>query len=1096
MAALHHRLIMAPFPALELWLVDELAGSAHGGGRLGRVTLLSDAALVRWRVQSALRAESISGSGPRWLSLSDFAEQLAPSQTALPLLPRGGADAILRAATRGAAGDGYFAPVLDRPGLRAAILSVLDELAHSGAGDPQAGAASLRVVAEAAAQGPAKLASLARLLVAYRDVLAGRYLDPAERLTAALQAIQDGTASVPDPLYVYWFTDFSELVRQFLSACSERVAVTALLPHDGSSACRGLDALREFYVGLGCETIELPTESAAACQRERVRRAWFAPDSQPNEPQNEADGSLAIVAAPGETREVREAVREVAKSIRAGVPAGESAILFRDGARYRSLAHEILQSACIPHYIPGGLHLSETPAGRAALLLLRLAGSELRRNDVIEFFLVAPLDWEAISAAGEAVEVVAVEPRPAVWDRLTRQAGIVKGAGQWTGRLQALQTSLTERLAKASDDAQMERLRLEIEQVAALQQYAGTLFAWLDALAVPRPWQDAVDHLAGLLREIFVSSDDSKRVVAVIEELGLLAGLEPDGDAIAFQNAAAGAISQAMAPFGRFGEGVFVGDLTNARGLCFRLVCLLGVGERMFPAPSPIEPVLDDDERRALNALGPGRIGVPGDRAGGEDLLFHFVLHAASERLMLCYPFINAEGKERLPSHFLLRAGEVLTGSQVDAQALARAPGYRRISAARLAPDEPADALTPLEYDLSEVLRAIAKARAEGSGNDPAGPPVSERLGYLDRLTPAFARARIAVAARWGSRTFGAYDGAFQSAVARKRIARRRGLEGRPLAPTALEAYATCPRRYFLANVLALAPVEEPEAVWRLRADHRGTLVHTIMERLYRGLIDEGLVPLVPESRAAYHERLQAIAQEEFARAQAQGLTGPPLLWELEQLSILDDLEEWLQQELGDAAREGLCPVLLESWFGGQPRTGGEPVAPVDYTLNDGRTLAFQGVIDRVDRSADGRRFRVIDYKTGRAWGRVTPNLLQKGQALQLPVYLLAAAKLAGLEADAAGSAEYYYVSRRGGFKRVKFEAEALRSRGEEFATILGAIAGGVEKGCFVPTPGANAANCTFCNFNTVCDARVVNQYEYKKGDPAIQNLLALELIE
>jgi exonuclease V gamma subunit len=52
------------------------------------------------------------------------------------------------------------------------------------------------------------------------------------------------------------------------------------------------------------------------------------------------------------------------------------------------------------------------------------------------------------------------------------------------------------------------------------------------------------------------------------------------------------AIAAKTIRIGRFGEGVFVGDLTNMRGLSFRVVCLLGVSERVFPAPSPRDPLL------------------------------------------------------------------------------------------------------------------------------------------------------------------------------------------------------------------------------------------------------------------------------------------------------------------------------------------------------------------------------------------------------------------------------------------------------------------------------------------------------------------------
>ncbi|MFN8188049.1 MAG: PD-(D/E)XK nuclease family protein [Gaiellales bacterium] len=119
-----------------------------------------------------------------------------------------------------------------------------------------------------------------------------------------------------------------------------------------------------------------------------------------------------------------------------------------------------------------------------------------------------------------------------------------------------------------------------------------------------------------------------------------------------------------------------------------------------------------------------------------------------------------------------------------------------------------------------------------------------------------------------------------------RRGPRRPGRPHRPaLAPTNLETYAACPHRYFLGNVLSLAPVEEPEAVQRIAANEKGSAVHAILERFLAELGDEGVSPVAHEAHLA---RLREIAGEELARAEAEGITGYPLLWEYDRRRILE----------------------------------------------------------------------------------------------------------------------------------------------------------------------------------------------------------------
>lgn len=1078
-----HRLVTGSFSQLADWLVQEVGSTLDSTGAAG-ITLLTGARLAGIQLRRQLEDDGVSSDYLSLQTWAEFIQSLAEVSPALPRqLARGGDDALLRQVARRIPADGYLASALDTAGLRRALLETFSELAQGGFGDARAVSATLTAVAEHSA----KLPDLAHLFTAYRQALADRYADDASLISAAIENVRFGRIQPPPHLYIHGFLTIAPLGRELLSACSAGSSITLLLFDDMGDG--PLDELMAFAQSLSATHITLP-DMDPPTNLARVRARWLDP-SQHDAPTDatEADDSLAVVGAPGGPREVRDAVGEVCAALSRGVPPQEIALLFRHGREYQQLVHEMLDAAGVPHYLPAGLPLDGTPAGRATLLLLRLVESDRRRREVLDFFHAAPLRWEPFIAAVETPDgETLAAPETSAWDRLARDARITGGAGNWQPRLRWLRDQLTTSAAQADGGTRSAAwLEAELQQLSLFEYAVDALVAHLDDLGRPRPWRMAVGHLMAVLERLLRPGDDLTAVLDAIKPLGQLAGLEPDDDPSAFFRAVSAAVGAATVRVGRFHEDVFVGDLTNMRGLSFRVVRLLGLSERAFPAPVQRDPVLDDHERRAINAVGPGRVAVRGEEAGSEELLFTLVLHAARERLVLSYPTTDSEGRPRLPSYFLLRVAEALTGHQLGPEQLHDAlPGYRRVSAARLGPENPADAITPLEFDVAEVERAIAAAARTGDR-------VSARLGYLDRLSPGFARARAALAARMDGHLFGPHDGVFGESAARAQLAERFGLTGHSLSATAVEQYAVCPQRYFLQRILHLKLAEEPEETRRLSPVERGTLVHAILERFYRALIDEGLLPLRRESTEAYRERLHRVAHGLFEEWHGRGVTGAALVWEMDQRALLEDLDEWLLREVEDAEQSGFAPIELEVRFGSNGRSDSAPLAPARFELADGRVIAFQGVIDRIDVTADGQRFRVIDYKSGRVGGVVKPNLLQGGKALQLPVYLRAAAGVEQLGADAMGEAEYYFVTRRAGFRRVSFASTALTQRGGDIEAILRAAATGVAEGQFFAYPGPKSRNCEYCDFTSVCDSRRLALFEQKRTDPAAAAFIALE---
>ena len=133
-------------------------------------------------------------------------------------------------------------------------------------------------------------------------------------------------------------------------------------------------------------------------------------------------------------------------------------------------------------------------------------------------------------------------------------------------------------------------------------------------------------------------------------------------------------------------------------------------------------------------------------------------------------------------------------------------------------------------------------------------------------------------------------------------------------------------------------------------------------------------------------EALLALAAAEFADAELRGVTGYPLLWEMEKQAIADGLRRFFAADadwLGETLAESRAEV---------------PFDDVDVTVDCLGTVRFRGKIDRLD--VVGGEVRVRDFKTGRPdryTARATSQnayTVANGRALQLPVYTAAARQM------------------------------------------------------------------------------------------------------
>ncbi len=208
-------------------------------------------------------------------------------------------------------------------------------------------------------------------------------------------------------------------------------------------------------------------------------------------------------------------------------------------------------------------------------------------------------------------------------------------------------------------------------------------------------------------------------------------------------------------------------------------------------------------------------------------------------------------------------------------------------------------------------------------------------------------------------------------------------LQNHVFTATDLENYRLCPYRFYASAYLNLRQ-DDPFEVEMTPAEI-GSLVHRVLERSLRGSSN----PL-------------KILDEELAQftSDRPHLSKPLLAFQKRRISrMLESVADDLDRER--AAASDWKPLYFEWTFG-------QDNAPLLLKDADGRAAAFRGRIDRIDVNERQKRFLVIDYKTGST--KITGNQIKNGEALQLPIYLLAVQKLLLKDHEPAG-AVYYQLS-------------------------------------------------------------------------------------
>lgn len=811
------------------------------------------------------------------------------------------------------------------------------------------------------------------------------------------------------------------------------------------------------------------TEALAAHRRVFVVASPSDPASDPS------PVAERIVQAADPEDEARAAIRRLLARAEAGTPFHRLAILYTVTEPYARLVPELLDAAAIPWTGPSPRRLGDSATGRVLGGVLDLIGDDFARDAVASWLGSGPI----LDASGRRVP-------GSRWDLVSRDAGIVSGAGQWHDRLDRSRHKLedTLRAARGDDDEpdwHVGRLERDLDHVVQLDAFIHEL---LERTRPPEPttWSSLSGWARALLARYLGGEghradwperelDAARRIESALGDLDSLDDLGTAVDLARFRDALETTLLTSTTHVGRFGTGIYVGPLQTAAGTEFATVAVLGCFEGALPPRGRDDPFLPDVDRTRA-----GSLVTTAERRVERRRDFVAALAAADETL-LCFPRADPRAQQgRLPARWVLETATAHAGRPVTAEelrALEPQPWLDVVASFEQGVTADAEPGSLTERD----LRSLCEWRD-------ARRPLADHPLARGALGQGFT-----LAARRASDRFTAFSG---NVGASALLAHG---PDRPISATALQDWATCPFRYLLGRVLHVREVPRPEATETISALDEGTLVHAILESFVRER-----PPTTPDQRWDEADRTRML--EHVARhcdaAEARGITGRPLLWRLARRRVERTALRFLAVDAEFRRAFDAVPDAadLEVPFGMDGQPG------VTVPLAGGRNVTFRGRIDRIDRSPDDQRVVVYDYKTGRVDhdGALADDPVHAGQRLQLPIYGLAAAARTGID-DAHA---YYWFTRADTLDdaRVGYVLdESVRAR---FEDVINTIIDGVDAGCFPAYPGPRDfdirvrsetfANCLWCPYDRLCPVDRGTAWERQSADPDIAAFWKLEL--
>lgn len=856
----------------------------------------------------------------------------------------------------------HYAPIRHKPGFIQMVHQFITEL-KSAAIYPEQFAQAIEQLGAGA-----RLHELATIYTAYQQQLQShQWADRVGLHWLAADILSSHPTAVGHwPLLIIdGFDDFTPTHLALFRQLAQRAThcVLTLPQAEKTHYPRYQKSLATISKTFGISGTVLPTTAVAnPTNLQWLNQRLFSPQASP--PQT-ADGRITLQEWPTTAAEIRAALRWLKQQIvQNGRRPDELALIARDLAPYRPFIQQIGQEFGLPLHIASGYPLSQSPVMAALQTLMQLYLPTAAKQTVALPRRQLLSTWRSpYFAWGDHPH--AVRPGDAdTLDLLARQQRVIRGLGQWQEAF-ATAVAATD-LPTLDDEAEASGHPLPNDVVQQLQHTfhyflqqtapppSATIrdfVEWLEALIGPDPQMRGQTAVAGnslhIVAQAHANPPTAVADVAALQTLkDILRGLVWAEEATNqnrtvsfayFFNELTGAIAATdfQLPTEANQPRLLVATVQQMRGLSFTAVAVVGLSEGAFPATLTEDPILPNSDRQQLTQ----RFGFPlkPSPLSGEQEYFYEAVTRARDQLLLTRPLLAENGAEWLPSPFWEEVRRLIDIQPENWASEANLPADQTASwaewweAIATDPDPATTACYPETWQQLQQAAAIWHGRVHQQ--------TAVYNGDLSSLQHSL-QAHFNADHIWSA--------------------------------SRLEAYQTCGFYFFLQHLLNVEARPEPSE--GLDARQLGNLYHQLLE----AVSNQAQADTFALDEDMFREWVATISEPILNEAPAKLGFRQTAWWGQTRNEIISNVAHTMRSLQHDQYHFYRAEVAFG--LDGQP--------PLQLH-RPGDTLQLRGVIDRIDRTTDGR-LRIVDYKTSHSGSYARPAI-EQGKKLQLPLYAQAA---------------------------------------------------------------------------------------------------------
>lgn len=711
-------------------------------------------------------------------------------------------------------------------------------------------------------------------------------------------------------------------------------------------------------------------------------------------PKVEASDAIQLIEAPEPLQEVAAVLREVKQRLLDGVKPDDILIALRDWSRYHSYIEMYSRLYQLPLLLHYGQPLNQNPALTVLMNILALPKknpdliTSFRRRDVLDI-LRSPY-VEVLDFDDETIDLL---------DTVSQKMQVLGGRKNW---LDAIRDAAKDPDDFSFEDEEVGQKILTGEQESVLSHALEDFFEfitpperatyqyyveWLesligsDTLENPddadelQPYDPYTLKMPKCIRSVADNPEMEyiiNRDVAALNQFkdllnGMLStqellrtALGDESTSISWQeffdDIQAGIKNTIPTQRNPIRSGrILVTTATEARGLPHDHVYILGLSEGVFPAKKSEDPIYLDTERQRLSEHDV-TLQTQAERAD-DDGIFYELISLPRESLTLSRPHVR-DGKHWVESHLWRMTRAVFSNLKIMKIGIGQVVPAEHVTSL----DEAVLALADVMNDDKQTIVPIYQWLTQAHGD------------YWQHIESS----RDTELSRMSRKAHNNHSGQIEHPDLIEKIAGKLD-DDFVWSATRLNAFGTCPYRFFAGNILDLEELKEPqEGMDQLQL---GSLNHSILEDTYKAIKEENL-NIVPDNQDEALDILDEIAVKSFKNAPQKHHFRASALWEEEQNVILRRLRLLVKRDFSDDAPLNKLgrdrqPFALEMRFGFDDG--------LRIPIGD-NSIRVRGIIDRIDIS-DGKLI-LVDYKSGTT--KINPIEMSEGRNFQMMVYLLA----------------------------------------------------------------------------------------------------------